>query len=386
VAQAGDSGGYADIGTVTVISVSPVLGGGELTVLRMALALSTEVPVVVAGGAKDPLLARARAAGLATRSLAIGTKLGRRTAAASLLRYPWAKPRLQRAVRDATAEGWCVLQYKWEETLWGGEVAPERVALWEHGPIPAELARLPWLGRRLRRAFNSAGAVFAWSDPAAAAVVELCGREALPLRHGVDVDAAERAAGERDRLRGRLGVPGDALVVAFVGRVTEDKGVVEAARALAELPRAHLFVGGEGPATARAVAAAADAGARDRLHMLGHVEQPLDLLAAADVSILLTRSRGEGRPLAALESLAVGTPVVAATGSPAMQALAHHDGIVLAADESPAAIAAAVSEATGRPRPAAELPQWGVAARTFLGALRQSATARSSSPAIASTE
>jgi hypothetical protein len=61
-----DTGGYADIGTVTLVSVSPVLGGGELVVLRMAMELSGFVPVRILGGAEDPLVERARAARLAT--------------------------------------------------------------------------------------------------------------------------------------------------------------------------------------------------------------------------------------------------------------------------------------------------------------------------------
>jgi glycosyltransferase involved in cell wall biosynthesis len=368
-----DSDGYADIGTLTFVSVSPVLGGGELTVLRMAVDLSRRVPVRVLGGPDDPLLQRAREAGLAVGPLAIGTKLGRRSAASNLLRYPWARRRLQRAVSEATDAGWCLLQYKWEELLWGGEVAPERVALWEHGPIPGPLLRAPLLRRRLRSAFESSAAVFAWSAPAAADIADLCGRDAIRLEHGVDVQAAVRAAGMRSDVRSRLRIPEDALLMAYAGRVAEDKGVIEAVEALGAMPEAHLVVCGEGPASDRARSTSVGVGAEERLHMLGHVEQPLEVLAAADVSVLLTRSRGEGRPLAAIESLAVGTPVLGTAASPAMRGIAGHDGVTLVDEVSPEAVAAAVGAIVSRRRPAAERPEWAAAGRKFLDGLRRSA-------------
>ena len=366
-----DSDAYAEIGALTLVSVSPVLGGGELTVLRMAEVLSQHVPVRVLGGSGDPLLERALATGLPVESLDIGTKLGRRTAASNLVRYPSARRRLHVAVAEAADRGWCLLQYKWEELLWGGEVAPERVALWEHGPIPGPLLRLPPLRRRLRSAFGSAAALFAWSAPAAEDIQALSGRDPIRLEHGVDARAAERATGMRGEVRSRLGIPDDALLMAYAGRVAEDKGVVDSAEALGALPGAHLVVCGTGPAAERVRAAAARAGAAERLHLLGHVDQPLEVLAAADVSVLLTRSRGEGRPLSAIESLAVGTPVLGTAASPAMRGLAHHEGVTLVESTAPEVVAAAAGSVAGRPRPAAERPEWAEAARRFLEGLRR---------------
>jgi glycosyltransferase involved in cell wall biosynthesis len=368
-----DSDRYTDIGAVTFVSVAPVLGGGELTVLRMAEELSRHLPVRVLGGAGDPLLERAQAIGLPVGSLAIGTKLGRRTAVSNAMRYRSARRRLHGAVAEATQSGWCLLQYKWEELLWGGEVAPERVALWEHGPVPPALLRVPPLRRRLRGAFESAGAVFAWSAPAAADIAELSGRDAIRLEHGVDVEAARRAARTRSEIRSRLGISDGMVLMAYAGRVAEDKGVVEAAEALGALPGSHLVVCGDGPAGERVRSTAARVGAAERLHMLGHVEQPLEVVAAADVSVLLTRSRGEGRPLAAIESLAVSTPVLGTAASPAMRALAGHDGVTLVDDTAPETIAAAVSSVASRPRPAPERPEWTAAGRRFLEGLRQAA-------------
>jgi len=52
----------------------------------------------------------------------------------------------------------------------------------------------------------------------------------------------------RSRVRTELGVPGDAVVFLFLGRLSRDKGVIDLARAFAALaksrPSAHLVVAG----------------------------------------------------------------------------------------------------------------------------------------------
>jgi hypothetical protein len=120
------------------------------------------------------------------------------------------------------------------------------VALWEHGPIPAALLRTPWARRRVRRGFESAAVLYAWSGPAAASISELCGREAIRLEHGVDAEAARRATAMRRDVRIRLGIAQDAPLLAFVGRLVEDKGVIAAVEALGAMPEAHLVICGEG--------------------------------------------------------------------------------------------------------------------------------------------
>ena len=72
--------------------------------------------------------------------------------------------------------------------------------------------------------------------------------------------------------------------------------------------------------------------------MLGHVDDPAPLLAAAD--LLLIPSRGEGVPLAALESMAMETPVVATRAGAMEEAVAADRGALLVqgtrGDSSPA--------------------------------------------------
>ena len=342
---------------ITFLCNSQVLGGGELCVLRVAEALmhSREVKIVTAN--PSALAAAARETGVPVGSLAIGPKLRRRTGLVTLSKWPRAHRKLHGLVRDSTRGGWLVMQYKWEELLWGGRTAPQRVVLWEHGPIAASLLRLAPVRGRLRASFSRAAELFAWSDPAAHAIRELCAREPIPLQAGVDQQAAEAAVVNRRATRERLGLPADAIVAAYVGRVEEGKGILQAVGALATLPEAHLLICGVGRALPAVRRLSERLRLTDRIHMLGMVRTPLEYLAAADVSLLLTRM-AEGRPLSALESLAVGTPVLGLASSPAMRALTREGEVVLLADARPETIRDAMRALAGKPRPGHRPPLW----------------------------
>ncbi|MFL5381132.1 MAG: glycosyltransferase family 4 protein [Longimicrobiaceae bacterium] len=111
-----------------------------------------------------------------------------------------------------------------------------------------------------------------------------------------------------------LPVPAGALVIGFVGRFDERKGLLDLARAwpaiAAALPDAHLVLVGKGPAEAAARALLDGA---PRVHWLGFRRDVAALLKAMDV--LAVPSHWEGFGLVAAEALAAGVPVVAADAS-----------------------------------------------------------------------
>ncbi|MDB4967151.1 MAG: glycosyl transferase group 1 [Myxococcales bacterium] len=108
----------------------------------------------------------------------------------------------------------------------------------------------------------------------------------------------------RAAARARLGV--DGFVLAFLGRLIDDKGVDLIIDALPD--RATLLIAGEGRARASLERHAA---ARNGVRFLGHLRggDKLSLLAAADA--LCIPSRIDGSPTVAMEALAAGLPVVA---------------------------------------------------------------------------
>lgn len=365
--------GTGSVERVAFVSVSDVLGGGELVLLRLARAAASEIDVTIAGGPGSPLLSRAAELGLPVHPLALGRKLGRRTAASNLARYPLARRRLHDFLRSAGPGGWTVLQYKWEELLWAGETRPERVALWEHGPVPQALLRLPWARKRVVRAFRSAAALFAWSRVARESVARVSGRSPAMLAAGVEPDRLERALAERDSIRARLGVSGGEPLLVFAGRVSEEKGVVDFLRALAATGGATGVVCGEGPAPLER--AIEGLGLRERVRLLGSVPDALPYLAAGDAMVLLSRSPGEGRPLAGVEAAAVGTPIVAAADSAAMRHLADELPVHLVDGRDPGTVSEGLQRALAAPRRPVSVPTWEQAAADFLAVLRRGSRA-----------
>ena len=71
----------------------------------------------------------------------------------------------------------------------------------------------------------------------------------------------------------------------------------------------RFLAAGQGPLEADVRAAAARLGLDERFRLLGYVEDTPALLGASDVFVLA--SRVEGLPIALLEAMAMGLPVVA---------------------------------------------------------------------------
>src|SRR5512140_1297081 len=149
--------------------------------------------------------------------------------------------------------------------------------------------------------------------------------DARVIHNGVDAQrfdrAAPRARADRARLRAEAGLPDDAFVWLFVGRLERQKGVdvlVDAAARLDGRPAdrpaaARVWIVGDGgeraALTARAADAAAVAGGAQPVRFFGAVDDPAPWYAAADGFVL--PSRWEGLPLALLEAEAAGLPIVA---------------------------------------------------------------------------
>jgi len=152
--------------------------------------------------------------------------------------------------------------------------------------------------------------------------------------------------------RRRLGVAGR-FVVGFLGRVVPIKGLVHLVRAAAGVERALVVVAGDGPGLpeVRAAAEAADVA----LRCLGRLEgeKRAGFLSACDVfaqpSLVLPDGRSEGTPLAVLEALSFGLPVIASRvgGLPEVVAEDRWGYLVPPGDEQ--ALANRLHDLAGRP-------------------------------------
>jgi glycosyltransferase involved in cell wall biosynthesis len=118
----------------------------------------------------------------------------------------------------------------------------------------------------------------------------------------------------RDEARRRFGIPAEALVVGSVASIQDRKNQALLVRALPERPDVHLLLAG--PTVDRDYqdhieALAAERGMADRVHLVGELDDVRPALAASDVFALA--SRAEGSPVALIEAMASGLPVLATT-------------------------------------------------------------------------
>jgi glycosyltransferase involved in cell wall biosynthesis len=131
--------------------------------------------------------------------------------------------------------------------------------------------------------------------------------------NGVDVQQFSPRRPAPSAMRAALGLAPDAPLVGFVGRFSPEKGPDVFIRAAMLLigrhPQAHAVMVGEGPMFAAMVTLARELGLEDRVHFLGLRE---DMPAVYnELDVLVSSSHSEAMPLALMEAMACGLPVVA---------------------------------------------------------------------------
>ena len=123
----------------------------------------------------------------------------------------------------------------------------------------------------------------------------------------------------RARLRAEANLPADAVVAFTAARLDPIKGYLHqilAARHLVALPgneRLHFVWAGDGDQRTALEQAIASAGLAGRVHLLGHRWDVADWYDAADIFVL--PSDLEGMPLAIMEAMGKGLPVIATSVS-----------------------------------------------------------------------
>ncbi len=168
----------------------------------------------------------------------------------------------------------------------------------------------------------------------------------------------------------RLGEPDAATpTLAYVGRIDPIKGLDVLLRAVAiareRVPGLRLELAGPGEAyRATLERLAAELGIGDSIEFLGFItpEEKVRLLERAHAFCLLSRS--EGLPVAALEAMACGTPVLVSPGCHLPEVDGHAGRVV---ERDPAAVAEAIAGLLADPRRA----EMGEHARAFADQFRR---------------
>ena len=264
---------------------------------------------------------------------------------------------------------------------WAGRLRHQLIAepvdvLHSHSPYPAGIARLvvATLPRNLRprlvytlhntwdsfaqptRAIN--GPTMRW-DAADLAVSELVRSTLSPRRaartevliHGIDLNAV---VAQRDRVgvRSELGLGAGAFVVGTVANLRAQKdypNLLAAAAHLRDRGVAVQFVTvGQGPLADEIAAEHERLGLQAVVKLLGERSDAVRVMSACDAFVLA--SNNEGLPVAVMEALALGLPIVATDVGGVPEAVNESNG-VLVPPRDPVALAdaiAALAEDPGR--------------------------------------
>ncbi|MBI2949793.1 MAG: glycosyltransferase family 4 protein, partial [Verrucomicrobia bacterium] len=177
---------------------------------------------------------------------------------------------------------------------------------------------------------------------------ELISRDRFPagqlvsIPTGIDFESFKPQHG-RSATRKNLGLAESDFVILMVGILRTVKGHDIALRAFqaisSELSQARLVLAGDGPWQAELERLAGTLRVTDRVRFLGFRDDVPDLMAAADM--LLLTSRSEGVPQAVTQAMHAGLPVVAARVGGVPELITHEQNGLLVASEDPAATAAA---------------------------------------------
>lgn len=181
----------------------------------------------------------------------------------------------------------------------------------------------------------------------------------VTIPNGVDTRAAP--ARRPDDTRSDLGLPAEAPVVGMLARLAPQKGIVEfirAARAVADTsPDVHFVLAGEGPLKEDALALRREIALEDRLHILGEIEWPRELIAALDV--LVVASVSEGSSVVAMEAMALGKPVVATAVGGVPEVVSDGETGILVEPGDSGALARGIEELLASPERARDLGERG---------------------------
>jgi glycosyltransferase involved in cell wall biosynthesis len=198
-----------------------------------------------------------------------------------------------------------------------------------YGGIAASLLGMPhvitmhggryYAGRRIRRA------ALRWSARRSRGIVAVSAATAAELTTTLGLAPSEvrvihngvrYVPGDRARVRAELGLENHELLIVAIGNLYPVKGHAVLLDALAclegrreDAPRWRLAIAGQGAEEGRLRDVATQRGWRDRVHLLGFREDAADIMAAADVFALPSLS--EGLPLALVEAMFDGKPIVA---------------------------------------------------------------------------
>ncbi len=183
--------------------------------------------------------------------------------------------------------------------------------------------------------------------------------------NAIEAKAAPSGPDKRCELRRSFGLAPNEFVLACLGRLSREKGIdvlLSAARAfVVEKPETRILIAGDGPERQALMREGSQSALAGHVRFLGKIAQAQDLMAAADLVVLPSRS--EGLPNVVLESYEVGTPVVATNVGAIGQIICDGKTGWIVQSDSAAALLAGLRRAANL---RTELPRYGITGREWV--------------------
>jgi glycosyltransferase involved in cell wall biosynthesis len=155
------------------------------------------------------------------------------------------------------------------------------------------------------------------------------GRDLSVIGHGVDTSVFRPDPVSRQKVRAQLGIEDAAPVLLTVAALESRKGVQHVLHSLPVLvsqwPNLRYIIVGDGPMMETLAALSVDRGVAENVVFTGWSQEPWRYLQAADIFVML--SEGEASPLAPLEAMACGLPVVTSDSPPFDELLKPNWGV-----------------------------------------------------------
>jgi len=187
------------------------------------------------------------------------------------------------------------------------------------------------------------------------------GFESAPMcriPNGVDTDYFRPASvSEKAEARQRLGCADRGPVIAYVGRLSPEKGPADLLRALRPVlqgePNALVMLVGDGPLAESLREQVQEYGVAENVRFLGNVQDVRTHLWAADLFVL--PSRAEGMSNAALEAMACGLPCIATSVSGTPELFGDNEAGIVVPSGQPQRLSEAVLQLWRSPEEASRL-------------------------------
>lgn len=127
---------------------------------------------------------------------------------------------------------------------------------------------------------------------------------------GIDFEKIKSVCINRKEMRISMGIPEDSVILASVGELSERKNHQIVIKAIARLnnPKIHYVIAGQGSLLPRLMKMSESLHLEHQIHFLGYRKDVYQIYKASDVAVL--PSLQEGLPVALMEAMACGLPVV----------------------------------------------------------------------------